>query len=484
MAVFAKNKLVKAISIAIPVLMSGTLTGCGDDNLNPNKLNTRDSYEFKNERSGDNTVNYLEATTALLLIDELDKLISSEYLQTFGQTYGAVATTSLLNRVYELGTIKTEADSLWNSNIYAPDAAESTPLSAVNLSSEIINYSQLAPNVSLKNLSPGSSQMIHNRKPATVLGAETSTEKEIGDFIGWGITGLQDGDLIFNEMIQQWLVKIVNLAIDSDSSTKFISDNINYRLLIITTLKTSIPYFQVSQNQLNESSLRDLAVSNTTNLKSFWDQGFGYSGMASQPNGKAFNSASDQWKNGADNLTDLRQNKISNAALYALQADEKAPFLDITFFKDLHSDFILGQSLLSLDQPNLTEDETFSHLYKTSNRLLNTWEKSLVAKLISHMNDTVNEGNTVKINKTHHSAFIDAWSNLKACALALQFNPSSPISVEQLTEMHSDIGRYPPGVNAIRELQSALVVDRLDDQAMRNILQNLYSFSTPDIESW
>ena len=484
MAVFAKNKLVQAISLAIPILISGSLTGCGDDNLDPSELNTRDSYEFKNERSGDNAVNYLEATTALLLIDELDNLISSEYLQTFGQKYGAVATISLLNRVYELGTKQTEADSLWNSNIYAPDVAESTPLSAVNLSSEIFDYSQLAPNVSLKDLSPGSKQILHNRKSTLIPGAEASTEEEIGDFIGWGITGLQDGDLIFSEMIQQWFVKIANLAIDSDTSTKFISDNINYRLLIITTLKASIPYFQVSHNQLNESSLRDLATNNTAGLKSFWDQGFGYSGMASRPNDKTFNSSSDQWANGADNLTDLRQNRISNVAVYALQADEKAPFIDITFFKDLHSDFILGQSLLSLDQPNLTEDETLSLLYTTSNRLLNTWEKALVAKLISHMNDTVNEGNTLKITKIHHNEFIDAWSNLKACALALQFNPSSPISVEQLTEMHSDIGKYPPGVNAIRELQSALVVDRLDDQAMRNILQNLYDFSTPDIESW
>jgi hypothetical protein len=484
MAKFTKSKLIKAITLSTPLIIGCTLIGCGDDNKNLTEINTSSSYEFNSARNADNPVDYIKATTALLLIDELDKLISSNYLQTYGQEHGIQDTVKLLNRVYNLGTNQSDPTSLWNSNIYATEVAESTPLNAAPLTNELLNYSQLAPNINLKSISPGTELPLHNRKPSLTIGNQNDTSEEVGDFIGWGITGFQDGDLVFDAMIQQWFVKIAELASDSEVSTRFIKDNINYRLLITTTLKASIPYFQISQNYLEESTLRDLAINRPDTLKSQWDLGFGYSGMASHPNAKVFSSSNDQWANGAENLTDLKQNKISNAALYALQADEGSPFVDITFFKDLHTGFLTGRSLLSLEQPNLTEDEATSLLYKTSNNLIDTWEKALVAKLVSHMNEAVNEANTVKTTKIHHDAFIDAWSNLKACALALQFNPRSPISVDQLIEMHTDIGRYPPGTNATREFQSALVVDRLDDQAMRNILQNLYGFSTPDIESW
>lgn len=484
MALLTKSKLAKAISVSMPFIFGLGLFGCEDDNLNPSIINTNNSYEFSQHRSVNNPVNYLEATTALLLIDELDTLINSSYLQTFGQEHGYQATLALLNRVYKLGTSETEPDSLWNSNVYAIDSAESTPLNAVNLSNELLTYSQLAPNVSLQSLSPGFNQPLHNRYQPSSSVDENNTTGDVGYFVGWTILNIQDGDVAFDKVIQLWLAEIAKLASDQDSTTKFRNGPINYRALITTTLKTSIPYFQASHNSFNQKTIAELATDNPESLKSLWDLGFGYSGMATHANDKKFSSHTDQWANGAENLADLKQNNVSNTALFALLADEKSPYADIAYFNDLYTGFITGQSLLSIEQPNLNDKEIQSHLYSTSSKILDTWEKALLAKLIGHLNDTVDEANIVHITKIAHTEYIDAWSNLKACAIALQFNPNSPLGITGLADIHRHIGNAPAGANAVREFQASLVSDRLDDPALRNVLQYIYDFSTIDTQSW
>lgn len=475
----------------LPLAVAIGIAGCGDDNIDPYRINTANTYEFQSQNeSSANSVNHIEATTALILIEELRHLIESDYLQSFGQTYGYQETLSLLNRVYRLGTNTEEANSLWNSDLYDTSRMASTAVSGVPLTNTPINYNQLAPNVSLNALAPGLQYPLHNRKapPGTLPENESETEL-IGDFIGWRVVGINDGDDIFNAMIQEWFGKIANLAIDSDPDTKFVLNDVNYKSLLIATLRASIPYSQISYYYLNPSELLEASnqpsESLQTILESMWDAAFGYSGIPAQASDiQPLTSDSDNWLNELGSIQQALQERVHGVGLLALEAVEKSPLKDISYFNDLNKHFLIGRSLMSVSQPQLTQDEIDTYLANSQSLILDTWERAIVAKAISHINWVVNEGNIVKITKELHSEYIEAWANLKGYMLALQFNPNSIISAETLTEIHQDIGNYPANANAVRNFQSSLVVDRTGDQAIRNKLKELYNLSNSNIEAW
>lgn len=488
---FKKSKLAKAFRLSLPIALALNLIGCGEDNVDPSEINAASSYEFFD--SGSSTVDYLASTTALILIEELDHLIGSQYLQDYGQTYGYQATLALLNRVYTLGTYTNEQDSLWNSNLYNTTESISTPINAISFTDESPTYQDLSPNVNLQNLVPGYQQPLHNRKEPVVIAVdpeevEFSEDELLGDFIGWSVVGVENGDGVFDAMIQDWLGMIATLASDDDKSTRFTQNSINYRLLINTTLKASIPYFQISHNHLASSKINDYLDNNSaTNmqiLEENWDLAFGYSGLAS--NGKLIQTENydSDWLTDNINLEDMRTRKLTGASLFAYQADEKSPLTDVTYYDDFFTFFVEGRSLASLEQVSLTADEVVSGIRTRGRNIVFTWEKALASKFITYINQTVNEANLVKVTTERHQDYIDAWSNMKALAISLQFNPSSLITSEDLVEFNKDIGTYPPGSTAIRNFQSSLILDRFEDPAIRNELQDIYSFSTENIESW
>ncbi|MBM66132.1 MAG: DUF4856 domain-containing protein, partial [Myxococcales bacterium] len=71
------------------------------------------------------------------------------------------------------------------------------------------------------------------------------------------------------------------------------------------------------------------------------------------------------------------------------------------------------------------------------------------------------------------------WGELKGFTLGLQFNPASPVTVENFIAFHNLVGNAPklPG-------QDGFDTYAADLRAARDILAAAYGFNAANVESW
>ena len=111
-----KTLFKKVALISLPLL----LTACGDDDLDPDSINAPDVYNFTSltDPSAVSSVDYKEATTRLVLIEELNYLIGSQYFLEYAESHGKDDAIILLNRAYTEGTKSSFINNLASVSLY------------------------------------------------------------------------------------------------------------------------------------------------------------------------------------------------------------------------------------------------------------------------------------------------------------------------------------------------------------------------------
>ncbi len=463
-----------------PFTLPFLLAACGNDDLDPNDLQTPDTYEFSSltDPAAESSVEYKEVITRHLLINELDHLIGSEYLQTIGATQGKDAVIDLLNRVYKIGT-KDQANNLVSVNLYN-EQSEATPINGAPLLSGLAllqtTFADLSPDINLQDSMPGLAYDLPYR-------AEDNTEH--GELIGWDIVDMHDEDLLPDALIQQWFERIAVYASDNDATTNYSKYNQDYKTLIVQFLSAALTYPQASTFQLNEQQglLSENINSDQpyTALQHQWDLAFGHYGAARDAKilgPDQVNQLADNDSNSDGNIDLYSEYNFAFAQQAALK-DTQAIFTDTNYSTKTLQAFLTGRQLMDLNYTDNSQNYNFrSKVNIQAGNILTNWENSLAAAMIQNINGLSVSVQYVELVPNLEKTYAIQWANLKTLSMALQFNANGQLSREDLETLQGHIGRdpiYNKGQipSHTRELYSA-----------RTLLQTRFNFSEENTTAW
>jgi len=469
-----------------PYTLSFFLVACGNDDIDPNVIDAPNTYDFASivDPSSPSSVEYNEATTRLILIQELEYLLASDYLQKLGEAKveeigldnAKAFIVDLLNAIYTTGT-KSGPLSLVTQNIYDfydpnnEESTGSTQIKGINFYNGNYSFSSLQANINLLDAMPGISNDLHNRKE----------DESLGNFIGWAIAGDDDGDIVPNELIQYWFSQVARIATDGDEQTKSIYINVDYKALITSFLSASIPYFQISNVHLHNASGLNTdnltAVQNQpyTQLEHSWDMAFGYFGTSRSSNLKSLETIINQ-HNKVTDLASLSSDSVFDTAAFLAQRDLSTPSFVTPKFKPTVTAFLEGREVITLRELDITTDRKKALISHNAQTIIANWEMAIIENLIHHINNTIDFG--PYISSGFLSSYQTSWSKMKAYALALQFNPYSTISLDSLDYINDQISIRPETrVNSV----NGYLGDILN---ARSVLQNHFGIPEEAIFNW
>jgi len=456
-----------------PFTLPFLLAACGDDDLDTSGIQAPNVYEFSSRSAS--SVDYKEVTTQMVLIKELEYLIGSGHLQTYALGVSEEGIINLLNQVYEGGSSNLIANNLYDSS------TTPTPISGIttDLDKLQIDFSSFPENVNLKSKMPGeNTDLIHR----------DSDDSQIGNLIGWSISGIlnKDEDQLSNKMIQAWFASIAKLAKDEPGTT-FRSNGFDYQALVTSYLSTAIPYFQATNILLNSES--GLKANNTsqdpyTALQHNWDLAFAYFGASRQykTNNKTQNSSANGLDGNGDEHIDLFSEYNFLHAKTTANLDNTTVLTDTDYSQIIMQAFLNGRQLI--DDHIANGNETLlSELNNQARIIRKYWELSIAAQLIHHLNNTSQLVTFYGQNAVIDAAYARSWAYTKSYAIALQFNPSSIITFDQLTEtqttgIHALISQSPETTaSKLRSYQIKLLT-------ARDLIAAIYDFSETNTLNW
>lgn len=413
-----KNKLRKAISLSLPFMFIVGLTGCGDDNIDPNNIGAPYHYEFTSTTQPEqSSVEYNQASTYLILVKELEHLIESEFLQTWGDTHSHTEVMSLLNRIYAGGTVSSYLDNLVATDLYS-DNTSATEITGFTLS-ETSNYSQLSTDTNIKSWIPG---------------FEIPLETE--ELITWP-----------NNLITSTFTAISGLAIDKDPTTQYENQTRDHLAITMGLLRVGVPYFLISNHLISDNKLtldNTLSVDgeNYTQLEHNWDLAFGISGstlnLKSLTSETVLQHHSKDWKN----LDELLESKTDSLLYYAALLDANSLNSSSNFAKTIQQHLLNGRTIIKLMQAADADIPLLqSRLKEEQTLLLLELEKTIGSLVMAQINDTYNLSSFT--DTAIETSYFSAWSKLYAYSKILKLNPSKSISDETLEALETVVHTSP-----------------------------------------
>ncbi|MEZ4316161.1 MAG: DUF4856 domain-containing protein [Myxococcota bacterium] len=217
-----------------------------------------------------------------------------------------------------------------------------------------------------------------------------------------------------------------------------------------------------------------------TALEHAWDEGFGYFGAArAYPSFTDAVIASPGYADvDGDAVIDLHSEVCwghsTNSAKRDLGASPSAP-TDLT--ADAWAGFWEGRALLASTSGALTPAE-LDTLRQHRNTALDAWEKAIGATIVHYVNDVLKDMGRFDTPDYVFADHAKHWSELKGFALALQFNPHSPVSDGDFATLHGLIGQAPVLPSADAPTRAAYAEDL---RAARVLLGTAYGFDPANL---
>lgn len=414
------------------------VAGCGDDEpTDPgnNQITVPTSYTFAGRfdaaKSG---VDYNAETVRNLLINDLKE------------------------RIRELGepgadpSLAQQAAALYDHN----DAVNLRSTTGTGtLPAKETQYNRLAAGANLKGMTSADQLRSYDK----------TTDRMVQDLLATLAQNAQDGDRLGTPM-----------AYTTD-------EGIDIAEFVGTLLSGAISYYQATSVHLNgienlDNSANNGAATPATAMERAWDAAFGYFGAA-----RDYARYTDALLSGpvADYVHDTDgDGSIDFTSEYNFPFARLAGMRDngrsTDFTKTIFDAFLTGRATIA-------GQGTSAAVLAQQKIVRETWEKIIGATLIHYMNrmvahvDALTEdsgpANSAEMNRD--------WAAMKALALTLQFNPAKKITDQNLQIVHNYLNTapqyHPPGTPEYSAYRAALGL-------ARTIIQNAYSFSGADVNTW
>lgn len=220
-----------------------------------------------------------------------------------------------------------------------------------------------------------------------------------------------------------------------------------------------------------------------TTLEHAWDEGFGYFGAARDQMLRTDAEVADTpYRDGdsSGSIDLLKEYSFGHSANAAKRDAGSTTGTD--FSGEALSAFLEGRALIaaaSAEGRELTTDE-LAELAGHRDVLALAWEKAIAASVIHYINAVIGFGDELETSATTYDFYAHAkeWSEMKGFALALQFNPRSPVGDADFALLHQKMGDRPEfDTGDLAAYETSLL-------EARTILQTAYGFDAADTAAW
>lgn len=358
------------------------------------------------------------------------------------------------------------------------------------------------------NTSPGTAQTTYNDiAEGKNLVGKVAGNDEVGQHKDWAsaFVGWDDPDVSTPaSLVEHWFEQLEQLAIDRANGTipqtpggdeiseVYITESgQDLQQLIQKFLLGAVAFSQGVDDYLDDDTDgKGLLSDNTesdegaayTSLEHQWDEGFGYFGAARNyleytDEELAGAGGREAFANGyhdadGDGAIDLTSEMNFDYAAYAADRDlGSAEGAKTDYTQDAFEAFVRGRAIIAEADGALDEDQ-LAELKAQRDIAVTAWEKVIAANVVHYLNATLQDMSTFDSSDYNFADHAKHWSEMKAFALSLQFNPRTPLTDAQLSTLQDKMGKAPalPDDANVDAYKTAL----LDARAL---LQDAYGFA-------
>lgn len=287
--------------------------------------------------------------------------------------------------------------------------------------------------------------------------------------LGYGLTP--------DEQMKAWFAEVPNLVSHPGDPSRYVqsTDSLELNQMIGKGLLGVVAYYQGTSVYL--SKMEDAASTNGqakedgsvySNMEHYWDESFGYFGAAKDYNTYADDAArKSSYDSNSDGLIDYMSEYNFAWATYAAKRDIDCAgtcTLDNDFTGTIMDAYLKGRTLIH-NQGSLDD------ILAERKKIANAWEKMVAANIIHYANSvksTVSSGS---------GSMVHAWAEMRAFAMALQYNQYKEITDSQLEYVINLMGTAPPANSTWSDYATSMedVVEKL---------QEAYGFADENIAAW
>ncbi|WP_144392377.1 DUF4856 domain-containing protein [Pleionea sediminis] len=465
------------------------LTVFDQDGLNFSKLVTievndlLDTYKFTNSE-GESTVSYSGQITRMVLIEELNQFIGSE-LQSQLETGALTSRQEVMNKLNSFYEISSEDYDLVADTF-------------------MVDFIEAAEQTNLRQLSSSKKDLFGKIAGNDPVGQHKDWNN--GDFEGWGIAGSTTP----HELVQTFFGMLADNAqtyLDGNTRTDFNGNEItqiyltedgrDLKQLIQKFLLGAVAFSQGTDDYLDDGTDgKGLETTNIlgddiyTTLEHQWDEGYGYFGAArdyleytdDEIAGKGGREEYSSGRHDSDGNGEFDLNSEVNFgnSVNAAKRDRGTSELTVPtdFSTNAFNALLNGRKIINDNVGAELTNEQMTELQAQRDIVVEYWEKSISATVIHYINDTLADLNSLETAEFDYSNLAKHWSEMKGFALNLQFNPHSPLTDAQFTELHSLLQDAPVVSEADIEQY------KTDLMTARGILESAYGFDSENVANW
>ena len=219
---------------------------------------------------------------------------------------------------------------------------------------------------------------------------------------------------------------------------------------------------------------------NYTALEHAWDEGFGYFGAARTYGTWTDDEIADLGARDIDDsgTIDLISEVCFGHSVNAAKRDRGSSSTDPQdFTAEAWEGFVRGRQLIASTQDALTTEE-MAQLKGWRDQAVTAWESALSSTVVHYINDVLQDMNDIGTDDYSFASHAKHWSEMKGFALALQFNPRSPLDDSALEELHDLMGEAPVLTTASLDDLNTYAEDLV---AARTLLGDAYGFSDANL---
>jgi hypothetical protein len=327
------------------------------------------------------------------------------------------------------------------------------------------------------------------------------------EFVGWGAAGdytpetlvLKFFDMLGDNAEQYLLGNLRQDALGNDITSIYVTENgQDLKQLVQKFLGGAVAFSQGTDDYLDSDvqgkglladNLSLVDGKSYTNLEHQFDEGFGYFGAARNyldysDDEIASKGGRDDWQGhndmNGDGEIDFTAEYNFGHSTNAAKRDRGTASSDnpTDFTADAMNAFLQGRQIITNSAGSEMSAEDKELLLQHRDAAVMAWEKSIAATVVHYINDTNGDYAVFGTEDFNYANLAKHWSELKGFALALQFNPRSPLTDEDFATVQTLIGDAPV---LVAEDVDAYVADL---EAARGILTAAYEFDTDHAANW
>ncbi len=317
------------------------------------------------------------------------------------------------------------------------------------------------------------------------------------EFVGWNETGGSSPEALVRQWMQEIDTQAVawsagDIPLDPSGSpvpaVYVTPDGRDLQQLLQKFLRGAVAFSQGADDYLDDDlDGKGLNADHTaaedgepfTALEHQWDEAFGYFGASrSYPDWTdADISDTPGMDVDGDGTVDLLREMNWGHSVNAAKRDLGA-VAATDFTAEAWSGFYSGRALLADTAGTALTADQKAELAGYRDTAVAAWEKAIAATVVHFINDTLQDMGTFDTEAYDFGNHAKHWSEMKGFALALQFNPRSPLSDEHFALLHDLLGDSPTLENAEESERDSYAAGLVQ---ARDLLGTAYAFDTANL---